>query len=205
MFNSGITVKELIKSIKDEADIAPVVNEDNYIHWINALEQMLYSEIIKEQNEYTTTIKKDFLELSEIGEDFQLRFEDIYAVYADVNGHSIQLKKSTVATGDILPNCYFKYDNKINFSLGFTENYPDGIEIRIIYIKRPKLKTSATKETDIIMLPVEFIELMKSKVRGEAYKLANEDALAAKWLNDYNVLLENFKVWISNKSPSFGI
>ena len=204
MFNSGITVETLVESVKSEADIAPDVPEENYIHWINALEQMLYSEIIKEQDEYTATVKKDYFDLSEIGIDVDVRFEDVYAVYANVNGNNIQLKKSTLATGDILPNCYYKIDNRIYFSKGFynKEDYPNGIEIRIIYIRRPKVKTETSEE---IMLPIEFIELMKSKVRGEAYKLANEDALAAKWLNDYNVLLENFKIWISNKSPSFGI
>ena len=202
MFYSGITVKKLIDSIKDEADIAPVVNDDNYIHWINALEQMLYSEIIKEQGEYMFTVTNSEYDLTKINEDYdaeeQVRFEDIVAVYANIDDENIQLKKSTVATGDILPNCYFKYDNYICFSKGI----PDGTEIEIIYNKRPKISTDTSKE---IMLPMEFIELMKSKVRGEAYKLANEDALAAKWLNDYNVLLETFKVWVSDKSPSFGI
>ena len=55
------------------------------------------------------------------------------------------------------------------------------------------------------MLPPELIDLAKAKLRGEAYKLANEDGLAAKWLNDYNVLLETFKVWIQSKAPAFGI
>jgi hypothetical protein len=55
------------------------------------------------------------------------------------------------------------------------------------------------------MLPAEFIELAKAKLRGESYKYANEDGLAAKWLNDYNALLETFKVWVQSKSANFGI
>ena len=55
------------------------------------------------------------------------------------------------------------------------------------------------------MLPVEFIDLVKAKLRGEAYKLANEDNHAAKWLNDYNTLLETFKAWIADKSANFGM
>lgn len=215
MFYSGITVRELINSIKDEADIAPVVNDDNYIHWINALEQMLYSEIIKEQNESVIVAELGTIKISDIEQngtdEAPIRFEDIHAMYAHsddtIDSKNVQLKKSTPATGDYLPNCYFKLENNICFSQGFydKELYPNGRAVRIIYFSRPKLKTKNTMEIDEIMLPAEFVELMKAKIRGEAYKLANEDALAAKWLNDYNVLLENFKIWISSKSPSFGI
>ena len=56
-----------------------------------------------------------------------------------------------------------------------------------------------------VMVPLEFIDLVKAKLRGEAYKLANEDDIAAKWLNDYNILLETFKAWISEKSSNFGL
>ena len=55
------------------------------------------------------------------------------------------------------------------------------------------------------MIPLEFIDLVKAKLRGEAYKLVNEDGIASKWLNDYNILLETFKLWITSKSSNFGI
>ena len=55
------------------------------------------------------------------------------------------------------------------------------------------------------MVPVEFIDLVKAKLRGEAYKLVNEGEIAAMWLNDYNILLETFKAWISEKAPNFGM
>ena len=44
-----------------------------------------------------------------------------------------------------------------------------------------------------VMVPVEFIDLVKAKLRGEAY-VCQRGSLVAKWLNDYNVLLETFKV-----------
>jgi hypothetical protein len=79
----------------------------------------------------------------------------------------------------------------------------------IVHIVKPALVTVTShgniSEGVNVMVPIEFIDLVKSKLRGEAYKLANEDALAAKWLNDYNTLLETFRAWITEKASNFGL
>jgi hypothetical protein len=36
------------------------------------------------------------------------------------------------------------------------------------------------------------------------YKIANEDGLSAKWLSEYNVQLENFKVWAAERMTRYG-
>ena len=124
-------------------------------------------------------------------------FEDIVAIYADDR----QLIKSTVASGTIFPFTYYKENDDIGYNLA-----PDfeTKEFTVIHIVRPALIDKNNLEVNV-MIPIEFIDLVKAKLRGEAYKLANEDNLAAKWLNDYNVLLETFKVWIAEKSANFGI
>ena len=76
--------------------------------------------------------------------------------------------------------------------------------IELIYFIRPALKSAEGKNTGNVMLPAEFLELAKAKMRADAYKIANEDAIAAKWMNDYNVLLETFKAWVQGKAPNFG-
>jgi hypothetical protein len=139
------------------------------------------------------------------GQD-RARFEDIVAVFVN----DVQLIKSSVLSGKIFPNCYYKKDED-NLGLNVYIQPEDTIgKIRIIYRPRPKLKeTKGENETisadDYVMLPAEFVELARAKLRGEAYKLANEDLLAAKWLNEYNVLLESFKVWIASKQNTFGL
>ena len=125
-----------------------------------------------------------------------VRFEDIHAIYAD----ETQLIKSTVTSGMLFPNTYYKIQNDIGLNL---KNQPE--KLKVIYFVRPALKTEQNISTDIVMLPVEFIDLVKAKLRGEAYKLANENSLAAKWINDYNVLLEIFKAWLSEKQSGFGL
>ncbi len=198
MFDSGTTVKELIEDLKSEVDIALEIPDKTYVSWLNGLEQLLYSEVIKEQKEFTTIYTgANGLAFNNIADN--VRFEDIHAVFID----GIQLIKTTLTSGAIFPNSYFKADGiTLGLSVKSGRNLP---EIRIIYFVRPKLKTVENAANESVMLPVEFIDLAKAKLRGEAYKLANEDNLAAKWLNDYNVLLETFKAWVGDKSPEFGL
>lgn len=210
MFDSGISVKDLIEELNTEVDIALDIPDTEYASWLNSLQQMLYSEIIKEQNKITVeNPDSNVISISSLSiENGENRpyFEDIYAIYVGKK----QLMKTTLASGAIFGDTFCKVNNNIWINtLSPLEN------VHIIYIVKPALVTCNThkniKEADDngnpinVMVPVEFIDLVKAKLRGEAYKLANEDSLAAKWLNDYNVLLETFKAWVAEKSPTFGM
>lgn len=189
MFNSGVKTSELISGLKEEVDIAIPIDDSLYISWLNSLERLLYREVIKEQK---LGNGKDLQAFKAEDED-EVTFEDIHAVYVG----NTQLIKSTAASGVIFPDTYYKEDNNLVIN---TEK--DG-DIKIVYFVKPKLKSKG--DDSYVNMPIEFIDLVKAKLRGEAYKLANEDILAAKWLNDYNILLENFKVWISEKASNFGL
>jgi hypothetical protein len=205
MFDSRITASKLIEELKEEVDIAIQIPNSSYISWLNSLQQLLYSEVIKEQKE-TEGVSLDFkgtkyFEFAnmeqEMGES-PIRYEDVHAVYTS-NG--TQLIESTTASSVIFPNTYWKVGSK---SIGVNISAESG-GIRIIYFVRPEIIEEATVAMKNVMIPIEFIDLVKAKLRGEAYKLANEDVLAAKWLNDYNALLETFKAWITAKMPTFGL
>ena len=196
MFDSGKSVNELITELKDEVDIALEIPDATYIGWLNRLEQFCYSEIIKEQREITVSNPTTPVSLSDLTAseaESPIRFEDIYAVYAD----GVQLMKTTLASGQIFPDTFYKHNDKLGFNSPFMTR-----ELKIIYFARPKIKASATGN---VMFPVEFMDLVKAKMRGEAYKLANEDEQAGKWLNDYNVELENLKAWCNNRASQFGV
>ena len=213
MFDSGIKVKTLVDGLKDEVDIALDIPNATYVQWLNSLQQLLYTEVIKEQKmvgfgskhqmypppEFITESLNDLLDENEENES-KPRFEDIHTVYA--NG--IQLIKTTLTSGVIFPNCFYKDGNDIYCRV----KYNNSIDIEMVYFAKPAIIEVDDNDNIIdanIMIPIEFIDLVKAKLRGEAYKLANEDNLAAKWLNDYNVLLETFKAWITEKSPTFGM
>lgn len=200
MFDSGIKASVLIEQIKNEADIAIPIAKESYVSWLNALEQLLYTELIQEQGK----IELDGVKGSVIGIDTldvpngenAVRFEDIHTIYAD----QTQLTLSTVASGVIFPDTYYKIGNDIGVNL---KKEPE--KVKIVYFVKPELKTTDNISTKNVMIPVEFIDLAKAKLRGEAYKVANEGELAAMWINDYNVLLETFKAWLSGKQPEFGM
>ena len=200
MFDSGIKASALINQIKDEADIAVPVSDESYVLWLNSLEQLLYTELIREQGKIEISdTEASVLNIETInvpsGEN-AVRFEDIYTIYAD----KTQLIFSTAASGVIFPDTYYKIGNNIGLNLSKTSE-----KIVIIYYVKPALKTVSDISAKNVMLPIEFIDLAKAKLRGEAYKLVNEDALSAKWLNDYNILLETFKTWLSEKQSKFGM
>ena len=208
MFDSGISAEDFIENLKSEVDIAVPISNANYVMWLNTVEQLLYTEYIKELTSYSVEVKDyfpfpGFLTMSKIfigeGEESP-RFEDVYAVYAD----GVQLSKTTFASGEmVFSHTYYKKDNGIGIS-----GYDDINVLTVIYSIKPKLKTT-DKNGNItggnVMIPPEFLTLVSAYIRGEAYKIANEDTIAAKWINDYNVLLETFKMWIDKRKSNFGL
>ena len=208
MFDSGISAKDLIAQLKSEVDAAEEIPNATYITFLNALEQMLYADFIKEQNTVKVSLSPavnvfpatvDFSGLAIPGTEDNVTFEDIYAVYVNNN---LQLIKTSPANGIIFPNSYYKTGGNLSYS---SKNPVR--EIRIVYIVKPAVKT--VDENDVIqdgnvMIPLEFIELVKSKLRYEAYMLVNEYTAAANWVNVFNSLLTTFSEWLSNREPQFG-
>ena len=198
MFDSGISANSLIKELKSEIDVAYEITDGTYITWLNSLEQLLYSEFIREQGKILvanpTADKLKINSLTVPAGESPVRFEDIYTIYAD----DVQLIKSTLTSGVIFPNTYFKVGVDVGYHTDDTVE-----EMIIIYFVRPKIKTVGSAVN--VMIPYEFIELFKAKLRGEANKLCNEDAVAAKWLNDYNALLESFRQWLVLRQAKFGM
>ena len=61
----------------------------------------------------------------------------------------------------------------------------------VTYRVRP-LPFTKDNEERALPVPDEYVSLLRAKIRGEIYKLANEDELAAKWLGEYNLTLASF-------------
>lgn len=202
MFDSGISAKALIAELQNEVDVALPITNSTYVMWLNSLQWLLYSAIIKEQNDLIITEPQEgviqLANLDVLDNEAPIRFEDIYAVYADTT----QLIKTSITSGFVFPDCFYKKGDNLAVKMQKTPNF-----IKLIYHIKPKLiKVNENDEIQDgnVMIPIEFIELVKSKLRGEAYSLENEYGPASNWLNNYNILLENFKQWLSDKAQQFG-
>lgn len=198
MFDSGVSAKKFIEQIKNEADIAIPISNAAYVMWLNVIEQLLYTEYIKEQGIEKVLPSGNTVNIQTIlGTNY--RFEDVYAVYAD----DVQLIKSTAASGNIFPDTFYNFNDRLYINRKTKIN-----KLEIVYFVKPSLKTVDDADNigeGNVMLPIEFVPLAAAYIRGEAYKAANEDAIAAKWINDYNVLLETFKAWLDAKRSNFGL
>lgn len=193
MFDSKITASDFIASIRREIDAAPDIEEATYLRFIDEAEQLIYSEIIRETAQKRVQSEGGYLALSSVpaedGAD-AVRFEDIHDVYAG----DVHLIRTAPVSGRTFPDAYWKD------GAGLKHNAKEQ-SLDIYYFVRPALKSREGGRTDVLRLPVEWLTLISSKMRGEALKLVNEDELAAKWLADYNVLLEHFGQYMSARQP----
>lgn len=202
MFDSGYRADELIKDIESESNMAQSVSAAAYCSWINNFEQLIYSDIICEEREATKEFSEEIplcsLCFDAAFEDI-IRPEDIYKVYIYENGLYTELEKtkpSRILSG--LQSAYSYYTDAFSIKLFPGKQKPESV--KIIYFARPVPKTvAAGKVIGNIALPAEFLEMLKCRLRGEKYRLIGEDELCAKWINEYNRYIEDFKQYISER------
>lgn len=204
MYNSGISAAAFIESVRSEADISTDIPAEAWYRWLCAVEQFVYTEIFDEvvcsevrfgycaDGEYSGTTGKftgklsfEFIDVP--AECAACEFDDIVRFYIGER----EFERSAAASGLVFgDNLYWTdYSGYVRFSaVGEVEG-----NISVFHRLRPALKTAGTSAN--VMLPPEFIELAGARLRAEAYKIANEDELAAKWMADYNNHLETLTIW----------
>lgn len=228
MFDSGKTAKALIDELKSEVDIAVKIPDSSYVDWINAVEQTLYDNIVREEltnnDAFSGPIGTAFVEVTftvnsligydgEADEKAEGRFEDIVSIRC--NDRELTRVSPNVGGKKLFPYTYWHRSVDIvnlvtndSVSMYVKAAGGDDLDITTAYIVRPKLKTLTNLADNVdgrVRVPAEYLDMVKAKMRGEAYKLANEDALAAKWLADYNAQLEYFRAWIASKRGVLGV
>lgn len=191
MYDSGITANAFIGTVEEEADISYPIPKASWLRWITTVEQFVYSEVLDEHC-YVVVPYSAEISLSSIGSG--VTFDDIVAVYAD----GAELDRAGVVSALVIPDRPMYWtDNNGTLRLC----YDGADEVTVVYRLRPAVKSTGNEH---VMLPVEWLDMVAARMRGEAYKIANEDGIAGKWLNDYNTQLESFKVWAQKRKERYG-
>lgn len=191
-FDSGYLAKDIINGLKEEIDVVSYITDETYVRLYNELIELLYGEIIRDSKIFEIQVYDTFLSDSQL----DINKEHIKDVYYN----DIQLSKGKAEQVGKIDNIYYT-DNDDRFFFSANPLSGSGI-LRIYYNYIPERLVNLNDEKTV-PLPFAFLEIVTSKLRGEIYKLLNEDELSAKWLNDYNNLLENFKAYMLSRETRF--
>lgn len=200
MYHSGVTVGELIVEMQEEVDIAGVVPASAYYRWISSLEALLYSDVLLFDRQASLAAVDGFLDLSllTVGEgERTVLFDDVRKVYLD--GEELTRSGRVGAYQfDEEKSIYYPDENGIRVSV-YGEGGDETYDVIWRVIPAPK-----TGDGDEVMLPMEWLDMVMARLRGEAYKVANDDEQAAKWLGDYNTQLTSFREWAAVRGQRYG-
>lgn len=195
MFKSGITVKELIDQVQNEVDIAIDIDIATMLQSYNGLMVGLYRDIIKEEyfKFYTPTEATRYKVVD--WETEQYDSESVYRVYTEDLFEAEKVNPTYAMITDRI--CWFPLSKK-KIAL---VNFPEG-QCGIIYHATPEIvkydaknDTYINADSDGVPVPIDFIDMVKAKIRGDMYNISNDDDLASKWYSFYNARIEDFKAW----------
>ena len=173
------------------------ISDDILLLACNVELQQLYSQVIKKQIKATGHIDSDAgLATNVVGLPAAIPFEDIVLLRANGETFMHTMPKNAGAYN----NTYFEEADGSLYVIT-SESYAGEVEIYYNYRPAEIESVSSSKKVE---LPTEYIPMLLAAIRTEAYKQVNEDALSAKWANDYNAYRESFDKWVESTRPQFG-
>ena len=200
MYDSQMTLSEIIAALESEVDIASSIPHSSVARWVSSLEQLIYSDLLKFYRSHNVNLSDGGFKISSLAcrdGEAPTTFDDIIKVY---DGTDELVRAGTVAAYQFEndKSIYWQDGNDVQVRLFTT---PEALHV--ICRVRPAIK-GASSMSDTVKVPFEWIEMVLSKVRGEAYKIAGDDEQSAKWLNDFNTQLESFKAWVNERQRWYG-
>lgn len=197
MFKSGVAVSDLFEQINNEVDIAIDIDIATMLQSYNGLMVGLYRDIIKEECFKFHTPVQETRYKTVVLETEQYDSEGVYRVYTEDMFEAEKVNPTYAMITDRI--CWFPLSKK-KIALS---NFPDG-KCGIVYYVTPEIVTYNSENGTYINadeggvpVPIDFIDMVKAKIRGDMYNISNDDDLAAKWYNIYNSRIEDFKIFIS--------
>jgi len=202
MFTSSVKVADFIIDIKAQMDNP--YSDTAIVGWINEVEQMIYSEIIKDYKEHIFTVGTAETEvpiaLSYV-EDLITKtflFEDIRKVEVK-HGTSAYNEYSSTSLAYVPDYSFYKTGEKLGYS-----NPKDGDSVKVIFKEIPVMKLAANKASEYLNLPNSFLKIHKYYAFAQILKLKREFAESGNWINDYNAALSDFRLWYEEHKADYG-
>lgn len=207
MLYSGVKFDTVVNELNGEVNIALPISNEMFCTHINALEQLIYTDFVKEQKavELITNGSSSIpmTDITPASDEQTPVFEDIMKVYGGIFDSRTEYTKGSAVSGKVFYSkpLYWKEGISLRFNT-VRGMIPDTIEV--IYYVRPKLKTPDNMTILDVMLPIEFMPMVYAYLRCEMYKLAVNVTSSAQWANEYNAWLETFTQWIAERNNYFG-
>ena len=196
MFDSGIKVVDLINQIRDEADIAIYVKDDVILQSYNGIVIGIYRDIIKHEC-------LEMLPVADGKVEVGCPSESVYRVFTEDFFEAEKVNPTYALITDRV--CWFpSKENAIivkNFpSEGCAVVYHE-IPEAVLNLKKLDEDGKVTNEDvdTVVPVPIDFIDMVKAKIRGDMYNISNDDDFAAKWYGVYNTRIEDFKLFVAEK------
>ena len=191
MFSSSCTADGLIDRAISELGYAKAPEREVFYNSLNDCLARLYSEVIVPRRRYPLTAQNGCANLKEVAlpeHCAPLRTTDIVAAW---NG-ARQLRFLPYTVLPLGGKGYYTLADE-HLILGDGE---DGENLSVDVILRPE-RFSEENGTECVPFPDEFLSLLLCRMRGDALRLSGEDGEAAKWLGEYNTLLDEFANWLA--------
>lgn len=200
MFDSGYPVEKIVSEVENETNLAFPVTRENYVSWYNLCEQGLYSDIIKEEKTeetgYLQELYIDDIPVCDVYTDI-MRSDDVQGVFLETNGKKRELEH--VSLKNYLRGIGSAYAYATEGKRFIFRRADGGTDGKLIFLRRvrpvPKRLIGETI-CGTVMLPEEYLELVRCRLRSEKYRLMDEDVMCAKWINEYNYHLQMFTEFI---------
>ncbi|MBE7045944.1 MAG: hypothetical protein E7396_00865 [Ruminococcaceae bacterium] len=223
MLIGNVTVKEFVDEMTDEIDVSlPQIKKKQYYDWINAELFHIYSSAVRciGVNQYKTStlmidLNKPYLgdgldfdigfdpydpikpEFENCSEDIDtIMYEDICKVFSLTgNEYARSTYGSLMAKGN---RFYYKVNGKLVVNLYES----DGI-YKVMFYMRPKKITEENAEEYIIPLPDGFLDVIRARIRMEAFMLAGNVSMANAWSDQHILLFEELKKWYAQREADY--
>ncbi len=195
IFTSNLTAKAFLDGILDEMELFSPPSRTRFIEVLDETVTRLYSEIIRHREVVPMAATGGEISYAAIAlaAGHPVHSEDILAVADEATGHPLfgiaRAAESCLPAGT---EGYVLHDDGLLF-------YPRGQNgsYLITCLYRPTQITADSEARVTVRIATEYLPLLRAKLRGEGYKLAGEDELAAKWLGEYNLLLADFVRYVT--------